>query len=87
MGLIFLTGDFPRDWIAEAPNTIDEIRATLDPAELPESFVKTISSILDQIAELMQPGDLLYKFTTPGTAGYIIVRNGEIVHRIMSIMN
>ena len=95
MGLTFLTGDFPLDWIAATPNTIAEIRATLDPTELPASFLEAISSILDQVTELMQPGDQLYKFTSPpetwekkmGTAGYVIIRNGAIVHRVMSAMN
>jgi hypothetical protein len=60
-----------------------------------EPFRKWIEERWKPFIAQMQPGDELWQFLSPehtwanlmGRAGYAIVRNGEIVHSLVTVMN
>jgi hypothetical protein len=60
-----------------------------------ERFRKWVEERWKPFIALMQPGDELWRFCSPdhtwpnlaGRAGYAIVRDGEIVHSLVTLLN
>jgi hypothetical protein len=60
-----------------------------------EPFHKWVEQRWKPFVALMQPGDELWRFRSPdhtwanltGRAGYAIVRNGEILHSLVTLLN
>lgn len=90
MTIHFLNRSIPNDWLDPSPTTLSRLRSELCDPALPESFVAAYSRMLDEVEQLMQPGDVLYRFASPsgtwteklGLAGFVIMRDGRCVHAI-----
>ncbi len=60
-----------------------------------EAFARWVEKRWKPFVAQMQPGDELWRFSSPGhtwanlagRAGYAIVRDGEIVHSLVTLMN
>jgi len=95
MALTFINNNIPREWWNDSHTSITEIRAKLDGPDIPKNIIEGLSRVLDEMETLMQPGDELYNFSSPpiawekmmGTGGYVILRNGTVVHAIMTVCN
>lgn len=95
MALSFIETNIPRAWWGDRPTSITEIRSQLDSAALPTEFIERCFRVLDEVEQLLQPGDELYTFASPsiawenrmGTGGYVVVRSGAIIYAIMTICN
>ncbi len=98
-----------RDWLVEQCNSTDPREIRLREMASLEISDENKQKLLDQseqfrewaknewmpFIELMQPGDELWQFCSPGEswanlagrAGYAIVRDGEIVHSLVTLLN
>jgi hypothetical protein len=95
MALNFISKSIPREWWSGSPTSIPTIRTELQNPDIPEPVASGMSCLLDEMEPLMQPGDELYRFSSPsvswqnmmGRGGFVIVREGTIVHAIMMVCN
>ncbi|HBJ33281.1 MAG TPA: hypothetical protein DDZ51_00675 [Planctomycetaceae bacterium] len=95
MALSFINTKVPREWWSDSPTSIAAIRAKLDKPDFPTEIVNRLLRVLEEMEPLIELGDQLYNFSSPsiawenmmGTGGYVIVRDGVVIHAIMTVCN
>ncbi len=80
----------PKEWL-EALTTVAEIESGFKQQRLAASWLEDWHALVDA----MQPGDELWSFCSPpdswqhlaGRAGFAVVRQGEVINTILTMMN
>lgn len=80
----------PKEWLRQR-TTVAEVEAGFKPQQLSASWLEDWKALV----ATMQPGDELWSYCSPpdswhqlaGRAGYAVVRQGEVIDVILTMMN